>query len=88
MTARNDITKDLIMTKPNSKAYEDNFDRIFRKKAVQEEVLCKVCGKELNAVKECAWTGCPKWIAEWDEQRMDRVGQNGNDGLHYEGSEE
>ena len=88
MTARNDITKDLIMTKPNSKEFEENFDRIFRKQAKPEEALCKVCGKELNTVEECAWTSCPKWLAEWDEQRMDIIGSNGPTGLHYEGSEE
>lgn len=30
MTARNDVTGDRIATKP-SRAYEDNYDRIFRK---------------------------------------------------------
>jgi hypothetical protein len=29
MTARNDHTGDLIKSKPNSKAYRDNYDRIF-----------------------------------------------------------
>lgn len=35
MVAKNDITGDLIQSKLNSKAFEDNFDRIFRK--VKEE---------------------------------------------------
>lgn len=26
--------------------------------------LCKICGKELEKVTECAWTSCPKWIEE------------------------
>lgn len=25
---------------------------------------------------------------EWDEKRMDIIGQNGNDGIHYEPEEE
>jgi hypothetical protein len=82
LTAKNDITGDLIKSKTNSKEYEDNFDRVFRCKV--EDSLCKICGKELSTVKECAWTSCPKWLAEWDEERADRIGQNGNEGLHYE----
>ena len=31
MTAKNDITGHLIMTKAPSQAYKDNYDRIFRK---------------------------------------------------------
>lgn len=36
------------------------------------------------------WTKDTEWIAietqdslDWDEGRMDTIGQNGNDGLHY-----
>ena len=31
MTAKNDITGHLLMTKAPSQAYKDNYDRIFRK---------------------------------------------------------
>ena len=31
MATKNDITGDLIQSKLNNKAFEDNFDRIFRK---------------------------------------------------------
>ncbi len=31
--------------------------------------LCKICGKELDKVTECAWTSCPKWLDE--EKRID-----------------
>ena len=51
-TAKNDVTGDFIRSKPASDMFEENFDRIFRKKK--------------------------------DESRIDVVGQNGNDGLHYE----
>jgi hypothetical protein len=64
------------LTADQRKAFEDNFDRIFSKK----ETLCDVCGKDLNKVTECAWTSCP---SNWDEKRVDVLGQNGNDGLHY-----
>lgn len=32
MTAKNDITGDAIKSKPNTDAFEENFDRIFGKK--------------------------------------------------------
>jgi hypothetical protein len=57
MVARNDITGDKIQSKENSKAYEDNYDKIFGKKK-----------KEID----------------WNEDRIDVIGQNGNDGEHYE----
>lgn len=44
-------------------------------------MFCDICGKELEKVTECAWTGCKKW---WDESRIDSIGQNGNTGEHYE----
>ena len=50
-TAKNDVTGDFIRSKPASDMFEENFDKIFRKKK--------------------------------DESRIDVVGQNGNDGLHY-----
>jgi len=77
MTTRNDITGDLIKSKVNSKEFEDNFDKIFRKK----DPLCDVCGKPLDTTKECAWTSCP---LNWNESRVDIIGQNGPTGDHYE----
>jgi hypothetical protein len=50
MVARNDITGDKIQTKESTKAYEDNWEKIFGKK----------------------------------KSRIDIIGQNGNDGLHYD----
>lgn len=47
-----------------------------------ESTFCQICGKDLNKVTECAWTSCPKDY--WDEARIDNIGQNGNEGLHYE----
>jgi hypothetical protein len=51
-TAQNDVTGDWLQSKPNSKQFEENFERIFGKK-------------------------------KKEESRIDIVGQNGNDGLHY-----
>lgn len=81
MVAKNDITGDLIKSKVSkSKEFEDNFDRIFRQKkeeVVEAAALCDICGKPLDTTKECAFTGCP---LNWDEARVDVIGQNGNIG--------
>ena len=78
MTSHNDITGDAIKSRVNTKEFEDNFDAIFR----NQDPLCKVCGKSLSSKgNECAYTACP---LNWDESRLDTIGQNGNEGLHYE----
>ena len=48
-------------------------------------MLCKICGLDTKTKQECAWTSCPKNFEEeeWNEERIDVIGQNGNDGLHY-----
>jgi hypothetical protein len=74
MASRNDVTGDLIKSRKNSKEFEDNFDKIFRK---NKDPLCDVCGRVLDPKKECAWTGCP---LNWDEKRADIIGSNGNIG--------
>jgi hypothetical protein len=79
MASKNDITGDAIKSRVNSKEFEDNFDNIFRKNP--KDPLCDVCGKSLAGTKECAWTSCP---LNWDETRIDIIGPNGNEGLHYE----
>jgi len=78
MASRNDITGDIIKSRINNKQFEDNFDTIFN----QKDPLCNVCGKSLSAKgQECAWTSCP---LNWDEARVDIIGQNGPTGEHYE----
>jgi hypothetical protein len=82
MASRNDVTGDLIKSRVNNKQFENNFDNIFRKKekVVEAAALCDICGKTLDATKECAFTGCP---LNWDEARFDVIGQNGPTGDHY-----
>ena len=79
----NPVTGDSLVSKIGSKEqkqkFDEGFDRIFKKK----DPICNVCGKTLSAVKECAWTGCQ---LNWDEDRVDTIGQNGNTGEHYENS--
>jgi hypothetical protein len=89
MASKNDITGDVIKSRVNNKQFEDNFDNIFRKDKdpVQleldfgEELACDICGKPLDPNIECAWTGCP---LNWNESRVDVIGQNGPTGDHYE----
>lgn len=63
MSTQNDITGDYITSRPNSKQYEENFEKIFGKK--------KAAYQPLNQ-------------DDWDEKRVDVIGSNGNEGLHYE----
>jgi len=79
MASHNDITGDAIKSRVNNKQFEDNFDNIFRKKP--KDPICDICGKVLDPKKECAFTGCP---LNWDESRVDVIGQNGPTGDHYE----
>lgn len=47
-----------------------------------------IASKSYNDLTE-VWTKDQEWIAtvdpfEWGEDRIDSIGQNGNEGLHYE----
>ena len=42
MTAKNDITGDVLQSRMNSKAFEENFDRIFRRKEAFEKLAKSV----------------------------------------------
>lgn len=70
MTSRNDITGDKIQSKLSSKQFEENFEKYFGKRKTNGGY---VPPKETKAEQE-----------EWDEKRMDIVGQNGPTGAHYE----
>jgi hypothetical protein len=76
MTSYNDITGDKIATRTITKDYENNFDRIFRKKD-------KVGGVSTTPDKPVE----PAQLELFDENRIDTIGQNGNEGLHYDGDE-
>ena len=74
MAARNDITGDLIQSKLNSKAFEDNFDRIFGKK------------EKADMAKPVVTPTQPAEYAEdWQTNERDRaIAQNGNIGYGEE----
>jgi hypothetical protein len=79
-TAKNDVTGDLLKSKLANDKYSSGYDLIWGKKK-EKDPNCNICGKNLETTKECAWTGCS---LNWDEKRVDTVGQNGNEGTHYE----
>ena len=93
MTTWNDITGDPLVSRTLSKKGEEAFEQIFGKKKTNggwkpppapltaRDPLCDICGKTLSTTQDCAWTSCP---LNWNEARVDTIGQNGNDGTHYE----
>ena len=64
--SKNDITNDTLISKPNTKAFEENFDRIFGRKACAHDWCfdseeadgsaayfgCSLCGEERTAWKK------------------------------------
>ena len=71
VVAKNEITGDKIQSKLSNKQYEDNFDKIFSKKDTVESPPLPT-DKPLEHAED------------WDEARIDVIGCNGNDGLHYD----
>lgn len=76
MVARNNITGDKIQSKGVlTKQGEDNWDLIFGKKTrpvfTEEELMA------MEVIQE-------KVETDWDESRIDTIGQNGNEGDHYD----
>lgn len=71
MTAKNDITGDFIRSKPSSDMFEENFDKIFRNKEpmTHDELVSKMM-ENPEVAKEVS--------------RIEVIGQNGNEGIHYE----
>lgn len=49
MAARNDVTGDLIKSRNNNSAFESNWDAIFGKKEVVEEVVEEVIVPEASS---------------------------------------
>lgn len=92
-TAHNPITGDFIKSKVNTKAFEDNFDAIFRSKEKpvdQQEPKCTCVDSayERKAIVD-GLVSHPVFEEniEWNEKRIDVIGSNGNDGLHYKETE-
>lgn len=70
MASKNDITGAWIVSKPNNEMFEKNFDLIFGKKKSNEEHLTDSVKENEELYK--------------DLSRIEVIGQNGNEGIHYE----
>jgi hypothetical protein len=71
--SKNDITGDSIRSKPLSKEAEDNWDKIFGKRIKEQ----KLSNEDMLPTYELdKSTG--------EVSRIDVIGQNGNDGEHYD----
>ena|SRR5690554_4273863 len=90
MTARNDITGQFIRSRPNSKTYKDNWDKIFgsKKEEVDEEHEEVDETPELNPVfsdeyeeslffQAIGWTHaqCCVWLDEGKDPRTEECSQ-------------
>jgi len=73
MAARNEITGDLIKTRVGN---SDNFKKGFD--GIDWSVKLEDVTPATNQPVE------PAQLDLFDEERADRIGANGNDGLHYE----
>ena len=71
----NEITGDKLITKKKSKSFDVNFDAIFRKTDEKFEGFTTIEIKKEPTERDRD--------PDWDEGRIDIIGQNGNDGLHY-----
>ncbi len=98
MVARNNITGDKLQSKKNSSEYEDNWELIWGKKKkpefTEKELMAMEAIQDLidNPKKKethnilqptTKWEGDSIKL-DWDESRIDTIGQNGNDGEHYD----
>ena len=84
MTTRNPITGDEIKSKINTKEYEDNYDRIFKRKPQSLDAAYERRAMMQGLVVNPLFEENKELWTEADEKRMDVVGTNGNEGLHYE----
>ena len=71
--SKNDITGDSIRSKPLSKEAEENWDKIFGKRIKEQKLSNEDMLPSYELDKS---TG--------EISRIDVIGQNGNDGEHYD----
>lgn len=77
MASTNGITGDSLVNKPNSKEYEENYDKIFGKKEPIKLTQHEACS--IETIEELI-----EIHKEKKRSRIDTIGQNGNNGDHYE----
>jgi hypothetical protein len=84
VATHNDITGDSIQSRKPTKAYEDNYDAIFRKDKVEEPSVTTNKPLESTKAEHPPHHACPcQQCEDYFEKRIDSIGQNGNDGDHY-----
>lgn len=70
-TSINEHTGAMLKSRPNTKAYEDNYDRIFGK------ALCPVCKKEVDKNDPTSlWVGSSWWHEgcwEWNAINLENM---------------
>lgn len=92
MVARNDITGDAIQSRASSKAFNDNYDLIFRKDKVTpkvEDMKKGTCGCGRSPTGDCiGWHGLNEqqlndaranWQAEQDRQELEEYQTHAQD---------
>ena len=71
-TSINEHTRDVMQSKPSTKAYEENWGRIFRK------AICPSCGKEVdkNAYDTVEYDGAfwHEGCFEWEAVNLGNIG--------------
>lgn len=55
MATQNDITGARLVSKANTKEFEDNYDKIFRKENKFEVKLCNNCGEANDGIAEVCY---------------------------------
>jgi hypothetical protein len=73
MATTNEITGDALVSRLNSEEFEKNFDKIFGEKPKKPRWVPPPL--PLNEYPETSWDN--------GEQRIENIGRNSNEGLHY-----
>ena len=86
MATWNDITGDPLVSRTLTKEGEDNFDKIFGKKKTNGGWKPPLTPLETHKIlkREEVWTEPPINLWEEGEKRIENIGRNSNEGLHYE----
>lgn len=83
--SRNEITGDEIKSKVNTKEYEDNYDRIFKRKPQSLDAAYERRAMMQGLVVNPLFPENKEMIEDWPdtEERIDIIAQNGPTGEHY-----
>lgn len=84
--SHNEITGDEIKSKVNSKEYEDNYDRIFKRKPQSLDAAYERRAMMQGLITNPLFEENKELVEDWPEteDRIDIIAQNGNNGEHYE----